>query len=127
MTDLGAGIRLPGVLAGGWKRTGLALPTNTTFRARGYTVGGIGNASGWFVETVLRQPLAISDILYSANGQFGFSAGGPAGQVVVIEASTDLRTWTPLQTKTLGAAPLSFSDPETALFSTRFYRLRSGP
>jgi len=79
------------------------------------------------VETILRQPLAISDLLYSANGQFGFKAGGPAGQLVVIEASTDLRTWTPLHTNTLGAAPLSFSDPQTALFPTRFYRLRSGP
>ena len=122
-TNLGGGIRIPG----GWQLAGLDLPTNTTFRARGYTVGGANNASSWFVETVLRQPLAISDTLYSANGQFGFSAGGPAGQGVVIEASTDLRTWTPLQTNTLGAAPLSFSDLQTALFRTRFYRLRSGP
>jgi hypothetical protein len=122
-TNLGAGIRIPG----GWQLTGLALPTSTTFRARGHTVGGYGNASGWFVETVLRQPLAISDILYSANGQFGFQVGGPAGQVVIIEASPDLRTWAPLQTNTLAAAPLSFSDLQTALFPTRFYRLRSGP
>jgi len=122
-TNLGGGSRIPG----GWQLTGLALPTNTTIRARGYTVGGEFNGSGWFVETVLRQPLAISDLLYSANGQFGFSAGGPAGQVVVIEASIDLRTWTPLQTNTLGAAPLSFTDPRAAIFPTRFYRLRSGP
>jgi uncharacterized delta-60 repeat protein len=122
-TNLGGGIRIPG----GWQLTGVALPKYTAFRARGYTVGGLGNASGWFVETVLRQPLAISDILYSANGQFGFRAEGAAGQVVVIEASTDLRTWTPLQTNTLGAAPLSFSDPQAALSPTRFYRLRSGP
>ncbi len=121
--NLGAGIRIPG----GWQLTGLALPTNSSFRARGYTVGGWYDSSAWFVETILRPPLTISDLLYSANGQFGFSAGGPAGQVVVIEASTDLRTWTPLQTNTLGAAPLSFSDPQTALFPARFYRLRSGP
>jgi hypothetical protein len=120
--NLGGGIRIPG----GWQLTGLALPTSTTFRGRGYTVGGQYNGSGWFVETVLRQPLAISDLLYSANGQFGFSAGGPAGLVVVIEASPDLRTWTPLQTNTLGASPLSFSDTQAALFPTRFYRLRPG-
>jgi uncharacterized delta-60 repeat protein len=122
-TNLGAGSRIPG----GWQLTGLALPMNTAFRARGYTVGGQYNGSGWFVETVLRPALAISDILYSANGQFGFRAVGPAGQVVVIEASPDLRTWTPLQTNTLGAAPLPFSDTQTSLFPTRFYRLRSGP
>jgi len=122
-TSLGGGSRIPG----GWQRTGVALPRYTIFRARGYTVGGSDNSSGWFVETVLRQPLAISDIRYSANGQFGFKAGGPAGQVVVIEASTDLTAWTPLRTNTLGAAPLSFSDPQAALFRTRFYRLRSSP
>ena len=61
--------------------------------------------------------MACSD---PARGRLG-------GQLVVIEASTDLRTWTPLQTNTLGAAPLSFGDPQTALFHTRFYRLRSGP
>ena len=129
-SNLGAGIRIPGLpagQAGGWQLTRLTLPKYTTFRARGYTVGGQYNGSSWFLETVLRPPLAISDLLYSANGQFGFSAGGPAGQVVVIEASTDLRTWTPLQTNTLGAAPLSFSYPQAALFPTRFYRLRSGP
>jgi len=126
-TDLGGGIRIPGLpagQAGGWQLTGLALPNSTTFRARGYTVGGFQNGSSWFVETVLRPPLAISDIRYSANGQFGFSEEGPAGLVVVIEAS-DLRTWTPLRTNTLGAAPLTFTDP--ARFPTRFYRLRSGP
>ncbi len=129
-TNLRRGVRIPGLTAGqagGWQLSGLTLPANTTFRARGYTVGGYENGSCWFVETILRPPLAISDILYSANGQFGFRAGGPAGQVVVIEASTDLRTWTPLQTNTLGAALLSFSDPQAALFPTRFYRLRSGP
>ena len=118
--NLGGGIRIPG----GWQLAGLALPTNTTFRARGYTVTG-GNSS-WFVETVLRQPLAISDSFYSADGPFRFSAGGPAGQAVVIEASPDLQIWTPLQTNTLGAGPLSFSDPQAA-FPTRFYRLRSRP
>src|SRR5947209_12918017 len=35
--NLGAGTRI----AGGWQRTGLALPTNPTFRARGYTGNGV--------------------------------------------------------------------------------------
>jgi uncharacterized delta-60 repeat protein len=54
-TNLGAGSRIPGLpagQAGGWQLTGLALPTDTMFRARGYTVGGLNDASGWFVETV---------------------------------------------------------------------------
>ena len=75
----------------------------------------------------MRPALAFSDMRYSANGQFGFRTWGPAGMALVIEASPDLRTWTPLQTNTLGAAPLSFSDPQAARFPTRFYRLRSAP
>ncbi len=119
-TNLGAGIRING----GWQLNGLALPTNSTFRARGYTVAG--GSSSWFVETVLRPALVISGIVYSANGPFRFSAGGPAGHGVVVESSPDLRIWTPLQTNTLGADPLSLSDPQTGVTS-RFYRLRSGP
>ncbi len=121
-TNLGAGIRIPG----GWQLTGLALRTTTTIRARGYTSGGENNGSGWFVETVLRPPLVISGF-YSTNGQSGLSASGPAGQVVVIEASPDLQTWTPLQTNTFGVAPVPFTDPQPASLPSRFYRLRSGP
>jgi hypothetical protein len=120
---LGAGVRI----AGGWQLTGLALPTNSIFRASGYTVGGQYNSSGWFVQTVLSPPLTISDMLCSGNGQFGFSASGPAGQVVVIEASPDLKSWTPLQTNTLGACPIPFSDAQPASLPCRFYRVRTGP
>ncbi len=47
LQNLGAGSRIPG----GWNVAGLALPTNRTFRARGYTVGGSYNGSSWFVQT----------------------------------------------------------------------------
>jgi hypothetical protein len=129
-TNLGEGIRIPGQpagQAGGWQLTGLALPMNASFRARGYTVGGEFNGSSWFVETVLRSALAISAVFDSADGHFGFSASGAAGQVVVIAASADLRTWTPLQTNTLGTGPIPFSDPQPARLPSRFYRVRMGP
>src|SRR5260221_2775612 len=51
-TNPGGAIRIPG----GWELTGLPLPMNTTFRARGYTVGGFENGSGWFVETSIGSP-----------------------------------------------------------------------
>ena len=122
-TYLGAGIRIPG----GWQLSGLVLPTNTIFRARGYTAGGQHNSSGWFVETMLRPTLVISDMRQSGNGDVGFNASGPFGQVVVIEASPDLRTWTALRTNTLGANPLPFSDSQAAVVGNRFYRLRGEP
>ncbi len=121
-TDLGAGLRI----SGGWQLTGIVLPTNMTFRVRGYNAGGYRNGSGWFAETLLPS-LTIYPALYFINGQFGFSAGGAAGKVMVVESSPDLRIWTPIQTNTLGAAPLSFIDPQSTLLPSRFYRLQSGP
>jgi|SRR6266511_1396986 len=50
--------------------------------------GGKGDS---FVETVLSPALAIGDA-HLSGGHFAFNALGPAGQVVVIEASPDLIT-----------------------------------
>lgn len=113
-TNLGAGIRI----AGGWQLSGLNLPRNATIRARGYTAEG-------FVETILRAPLIISDIRNPMNPYFGFSLSGPFGQMVVIEASLDLKAWTPLRTNTLAAGPIQFTDSQSAGFRTRYYRLKS--
>ncbi|HYV27001.1 MAG TPA: hypothetical protein VFA77_05685, partial [Candidatus Eisenbacteria bacterium] len=120
-TSLGAGVRIPG----GWQLTGLDLPLNTTFRARGFAVGGMYNGCSWFVETISAPALAISEALFSANGQFQFKANGTAGRVFVVDASPDLSTWVPLQTNILSADPLLFTDLQSRNFSRRFYRLRS--
>jgi uncharacterized delta-60 repeat protein len=121
-TDLGAGVRIPG----GWQLTGLSLPRSMTFRARGFAVGGNYNGCSWFVETMSGgPPLAIGEALLSANRQFQFNASGPAELVFVIEASPDLLTWVPLQTNTLGAGLLPFTDFQTTNFTRRFYRLRA--
>jgi hypothetical protein len=47
------------------------------------------------------------------GGQFGFSLTGPAGQLVVVEASTDLVSWLPLWTNTFAVA-LGFNDRRLA-------------
>ncbi|HEY3915536.1 MAG TPA: choice-of-anchor tandem repeat GloVer-containing protein [Verrucomicrobiae bacterium] len=57
-----------------------------------------------------------------ANGVFGFDLAGPAGSNVVIEASTNLRTWIPLQTNLFGSGLLYFSDPQSPTNRLRFYR-----
>src|SRR5207249_4988033 len=43
--------------------------------------------------------------------QFGFTLTGPAGQVVVVEASTDLVNWSPVWTNSFQGT-LPFSDPQ---------------
>jgi len=121
---LGAGTRV----SGGWQLTGLAglaLPTNTTIRARGYMVSGIGNTSASFVEEVLNPALTISGARVARG--MTFNVLGPAGQSVVIDVSADLRAWAPLQTNTLGVAGLRFADPQAADLPTQFYRARAAP
>ena len=57
------------------------------------------------------------------GGQFGFNLTGPAGRSLVVEASTDLVSWLPLWTNTFTGA-LNFSDPQSGVYSNRFYRAR---
>jgi len=62
----------------------------------------------------------------STGGQFGFMLTGPPGQLVVVEASADLLTWVPVVTNTFLQTPgLNFSDPQSGVFSNRFYRART--
>jgi sugar lactone lactonase YvrE len=53
--------------------------------------------------------------------QFGLSLTGRAGQPVVLEVSSDLRTWWPVWTNTL-TGKLRFEDPVIDLSTPRFYR-----
>ncbi len=61
------------------------------------------------------------------NGVFGFNVTGPSGSNVVIQASTDLQNWIPLQTNQLGSGPLYFSDPQSPANVQRFYRTQLLP
>jgi hypothetical protein len=76
------------------------------------------------VLTVVLPPVIdpSSGSLGFAGGQFGFDLTGTPGQVVVIEASTDLQQWVPVQTNILGSVPLHFSDPNSSAVPNRYYR-----
>jgi hypothetical protein len=71
-------------------------------------------------------PVVLSNAGVVSN-QFGFDITGVSNQVVVVEASTDLVSWTALKTNTLGAAPLHFSDPGWTNFQTRYFRAELNP
>jgi len=58
-----------------------------------------------------------------AGGQMTFNPVGMPGGTVVVEASTNLATWAPIATNVLGNTPTPFTDPQSAQFSQRFYRL----
>jgi hypothetical protein len=58
-----------------------------------------------------------------AQGQFNASITGAAGQMFVVQASTDLANWLPIWTNTInGASPAAFSDPQAGGYPYRFYR-----
>jgi uncharacterized delta-60 repeat protein len=122
--SLGAGART----AGGWQLTGVSLPSpNGTIRARGYVTGG---NSAWFVETDLvvgaAPVILVNDPSFGfSSNHFGFEFSGSVGQVVIVETSTDLASWTPVATNTLAATPSYFSDPYSSSFPRRFYRLQT--
>jgi hypothetical protein len=89
--------------------------------------GGNGLRLNGAVNTVNTEPLTIQvgDPAFGfANGHFGFNLTGPQSQPVVIEFSTNLQTWTPIQTNLLGAGALFFSDPQSGFSAARFYRGR---
>jgi uncharacterized delta-60 repeat protein len=121
--NLGAGART----AGGWQLGSVSLPSaNGTIRARGYVAGG---CSAWFVETDLAvsPPLVIlvNDPSFGfTSNRFGFKLSGSAGQVVIVETSANLASWTPVATNTVGATPIYFSEPQWTNYPARFYRLR---
>ena len=130
-TSLGSGARV----AGGWQLNGLTLSNATMLRARGAVCGGYYGGSAWFVQAtaaVVRvvsapQPtILVNDGSFGArSNRFGFNVTSAPGQVVVIEATTDFVTWTPVQTNlSTGSGLISFSDPQSRLFSRRFYRAR---
>jgi hypothetical protein len=81
--------------------------------------------NGEIIITAIPTPLVIltSDGAFGfTNGVFGFNVSGPAGSNVVIQASTDLQSWIPLQTNLLGSGPLYFSDLQSTTNVQRFYR-----
>ena len=136
--NLGAGVRIAGLpagQAGGWQLTSVSLPSATgAIRARGYVTGGQYNGSSWFVESDLQLPgvvgtppvILVNDPSFGFSSNcFGFKFSGTAGQVVILETSTDLATWTSVGTNTIGATPVYFSDPYSGSFPRRFYRLQS--
>jgi uncharacterized delta-60 repeat protein len=119
-TFLGAGTRIPG----GWQLTSVSLPPGGTIRARGHVTGGVFNASSWFVETLSTARLGNCGV--STNG-FGFDINWAPGMDFVVEACTnfDQFIWHPVQTNTMTADRIQFSDPGWKDRRRGLYRVRA--
>lgn len=120
--DLGAGVRI----TGGWQLTNVFLSASSTIRARGFVTGGYRNGSSWFVDSTIPRPsFIINDGSFGFfSNQFGLNISGGAGQIIVLEGSTNFSNWISLATNTLGSGPLYFADPYSTNFPQRFYRVQ---
>ena len=85
-------------------------------------------------QHVMEKLVTRSNSIITTNASFGFTGGvfgfdvsGPSGASVVIQGSTDLQTWIPLQTNLLGSGPLHFSDAQSPANTRRFYRVELSP
>jgi alpha-tubulin suppressor-like RCC1 family protein len=127
-------------LANGGNVAGANTPTLTVSNAQtadagSYTVvvsnafGSVTSAVATLTVTVPTPPrILVNDGSFGVvSNHFGFNVTGTAGQVVIVEGSTNLLNWQSLQTNTLGSGPFYFSDPATGAFRWRFYRVRLGP
>ena len=132
-TSLGGGTRT----SGGWEWVGASLPGGATLRARGFVSAGRYNGSGFFVEsttTIPMPPLPPPEILADdaafgfQSNLFGFSIRAAPGQMLVIEASTNLADWIPVATnQTTGIGLIRFSDLNSPVLPCRFYRTWVSP
>jgi hypothetical protein len=80
---------------------------------------GVANNTG---VPGMMNPSQIATTLAPAahvSGQFALTVAGASGHRYVVEASTDLMHWVPVQTNT---APFKFVDTNASQFGQRFYR-----
>jgi hypothetical protein len=96
-----------------------------------YDLPVTGGWTSWFgtrpvVQWNLPPQISLAGLGMQMN-QFGFNLTGYSGQVVVVEACTDLASpvWLPVQTNTLTTGSAYFSDPQWTNYPSRYYRLRS--
>jgi hypothetical protein len=105
----------------------LAVSGGALYAGGSFTTAGT-KVSVAVAEAILgAAPVSVAIIITNTafgltNGSFGFDLSGPSGSNVVIEASTNLRAWIPLQTNLLGSGLLHFSDSQSSTNRQRFYR-----
>jgi PKD repeat protein len=72
-------------------------------------------------------PLELVAAAYSPDSGFRLRVSGPAGGLVRLEASPDLRSWTELATLENPTGTVEFTDPASPGAAARFYRARRLP
>jgi hypothetical protein len=110
----------------------LAVSGSTLYAGGDFTIAGTNASAYAALANLAGAPVSVAIITTNAafgftDGVFGFDVAGPSGSNVVIQASTDLQTWIPLQTNLLATGLFYFSDAQSPANVKRFYRARLSP
>jgi hypothetical protein len=95
--------------------------TNATIAANAFEANyqnSVASSALFFV-----QPQYFTAVSFLPNHQLQLSFMGVAGSNYVLQASTNLSSWTPISTNTAGINSFNFFDPHAANFPDRYYRV----
>jgi uncharacterized repeat protein (TIGR01451 family) len=79
------------------------------------------------VAVVSSTPPQLSASVSGTPGSFQFTITGQSGQEYIIQASTNLVNWVDVYTNPDYTAPFNFVDPNATNYTSRFYRVVTGP
>jgi len=86
-----------------------------------------GSAVSASATLLLDSPMRWSSVRVDGNGFFNLQLAGPGNTNYVLQASTDLTTWSPLATNNVPNGIWNFVDPASTNFRYRFYRALQSP
>ncbi len=91
--------------------------------------GGVVDMGAYEYQNGIHPEVQYDASFGVVSNRFGFNINWTSGQVVVVDASTNLTqtNWIPLVTGTLSGIPYYFFDSKWTNYIGRFYRIRSVP
>jgi hypothetical protein len=104
----------------------LSMSGGDLYAGGSFTSAG-GKVSPYVAKAILGSAPSIITTNRSfgiTNGVFGFGYVGSAGQIAVVETSTNLLQWTGVKTNTFESTPLYFTNSQWSKNSRCFYRIR---
>ncbi len=126
-TDFDPGTGLSSIQDSSWLAAVTVQPDGQALVA-----GRLISANGFQRIGILRfnsgvNHLKLSSPTRAADGTWNLEMRVRPGQAYVLEASSDLRAWVPLQTNTAASFTLGVVDPDHGQFGGRFYRAVRSP
>jgi hypothetical protein len=86
----------------------------------------LSNSVTWTVNISLSQ-MALTSPRVASGGRFAFSVTGSAPRGFVLQASTNLLSWSSLSTNLLSGGRADFTNSDPSGFRRRYYRAQAVP